>query len=281
MRWPWLLLVGCVPELPYDGGLVDTPRVLAIRADPAEARPGTPVRYTALVATPDGEGAEPVEWAYCVTPRRAEERTAVSATCLAGEDLEPIGSDAAILADACTRFGPNSPPVEGDEAPRRPSDPDATGGYYLPVRASTAEASAFGAQRVRCDLAGATRDVFDAWQDRYTDNLNPVIDQLDVPMSVAPGTTVDLGVQSSSAEPYVVYVAERSRLLDRTEDLTAHWFVTGGTLRDGRTPLRDGYASTRWTAPDAGDVHLWVVLLDDRGGVDWVSTTVRISLEDR
>jgi hypothetical protein len=49
------LLTACLPRLPVEDGLVTAPRVVAVRSEPAEAKPGTMVRWTALVVAPRGE----------------------------------------------------------------------------------------------------------------------------------------------------------------------------------------------------------------------------------
>lgn len=268
---------------------------------PAEQRPSGPVAFEALVATPNGTASPVVEWAYCTQPRALEERTGVTASCLAGDHLIDIDPATTVLADACARFGPNPPPTQEDEGARRPADPDSTGGYYVPVRARVvAEAEplvAFGLQRVRCDLAGATRDIFDAFEDRYTLNVAP---QLDSAMlrdedrvfdlagdaaTVTAGATVELAVApaADAAEPYVLYSAEDAALLERTESLTASWYVTAGELeRAHETLTGDELAAgevfgNRWTAPATGTAtHGWIVLRDSRGGVTWLGFSVEL-----
>lgn len=53
------------------------------------------------------------------------------------------------------------------------------------------------------------------------------------------------------------------------------WFATGGTFDADKTGrAEDDPATTSdnlWTAPSPGVVHLWIVLRDSRGGVDWAS----------
>jgi len=271
-------LGACAPQLDQRLGLVEQPRILAVRGLPAEARPGEAVDLEALVVSPGGTAGPATSWAFCTEPRRAEERTAVSASCARGERLESVSVEAIVPADACARFGPNPPPAEGDEPPRRPADPDPSGGYFLPVRAATDDATAFGFLRIRCDLAGATRAIFDAFQDRYTPNRHPAL-AVDVPLRVAPGDTVTIEASAppDDAEDYVVYVAERSRLVDRVEELTASFYATSGSLTVTRAPLAEGRAQSRLTAPsEPGLVHGWVVVVDSRGGLDWAGFTVEV-----
>ena len=286
-----LALPACFPEFEDRPYLLADPTILAVRSTPAEVAPGQMVSLEALLATPSGTVDGPLTWAYCVEPRRVEERTGVTAACLTGSGLQAIGDPIAVpmLGDACSKFGPVSPPAEGDEQPRRPSDPDPTGGFYVPVRAdyhpdAGSGARSFGFLRVRCDLAGATRDVFDAFQKGYTNNVNPQVSELlldskaETQITVSAGSTVDLSLAPGAAdsEPYLLYSAIESKLFDRLETLTVSWYVTDGTLsRASQSLSADQLAAgarfeTSWEAPSgAGTVHGWAVLRDDRGGVDW------------
>jgi len=280
MRWlPVFLLAGCFPEFADQPWLVDGPQILGIRGDPAEARVNEQVFYEALAVSADGEILDAAEWSYCVQPRSADERTGVTASCLEGRDLEPISASTTILSDACSRFGPNPPPVEANESPRRPADPDPSGGYFLPVQAQVEGAEAFGFQRIRCDLAGATRDVFDAFQDGYTDNLHPEIDDSTRDLEVSTGEVVELFLRptTESAEPYVVYSAEDSRLYDAVEDLTVWWYVTGGRLSHGSRAVTGGEAVSTWSAPDEpAEVYGWMILRDSRGGLTWTHLAIDV-----
>lgn len=281
----------CFPKFEDRPYLLSEPTVLAVRSTPAELPPNLPMALDALVATPDGTATGPLGWAFCTEPRRAEERTSVTADCLNGDKLAAIADPTMVTMpmDACFQFGPVSPPTMGsNDVPRRPSDPDPTGGYYVPVRVdysptTGAGASSFGFVRVRCDLAGATRDVFDAFQMSYTNNVNPQVGaftlagQAQTQMAVSQGATVDfaLALPASDAEAFPIYTAIDGLLSDAVETLTVSWYVTDGTLtRSKQTLTADelaaGAFATSWTAPaTAGTVYGWAILRDDRGGVDW------------
>jgi hypothetical protein len=288
-----LALPACFPEFEDRPYLLSEPTIVAVRSTPAEVAPNQLLSLEALLATPSGTVDGPLTWSYCVEPRRVEERTSVTASCLTGSDLEAIGdpSAAPMLSDACFKFGPVSPPTSEGEQPRRPSDPDPTGGFYVPVRADYQPASgkgarSFGFLRVRCDLAGATRDVFDAFQKGYTNNVNPQVSELlldsqaATQIAVSAGSTVEFSLApgADGSEPYLVYSSFESKLFDRVETLTVSWYVTDGTLsRASQSLSADELAAgarfaTSWEAPSgAGTVYGWAVLRDDRGGVDWRS----------
>lgn len=279
---PIALLLGCTPQFEDAPWRVDETRILAIVSEPPEAEPNTNVMLTALVASPDGTVVAPPRWSVCTRPRTASERTAVTQRCLEGESLEPVSASMSVLSDACARFGPNVPPAEGDATPQRPSDPDPSGGYFLPLRAETSEATAFGAVRIRCDLPGVTRRIFDAFEERYQTNVNPTLEAVTIDgdvvgeddvVVVSGGDMVEIAVRPGldAAEPYVRYDAPRGVLVEEREWLRVQWFVTDGTLDQGLAFVSDGESvSARWTAPVGPDrIHGWAVVTDARGGSSW------------
>ncbi len=297
-RIGWLALVlvlGCLPEFDDRPWLVEGPRVLAVATTPAEALPGQQVRLEALVVDERGPSTQVVDWAFCTQPRRAEQRGGVSESCAMGEKLMAVARDALVPADACARFGPNPPPAEG-EAPRRPADPDPSGGYFNPVRAATMDAEAFGFVRIHCDLAGATRPLFEAFERRYQLNLNPdfaeaafevdgqVVEQ-GTPIDVRAGQSIELSarVAALQAEDFVVYDIERGLLSPRRERITVRWFVTAGRLGTSRAvaqlgPQWAGELRTTYAVPeDVSYVYVWAVLADDRGGTAWRSLELEVS----
>jgi hypothetical protein len=183
------LASACVPDLDTDESLVSTARVLAIRAEPAEARPGAAVRYSALLA--DGQGTLRdglLAWFYCLAQKPLAELGPVARTCLsAGSDqLQEIGGAPSISAslpkDACALFGPNVPQPEPGEQPSRPVDPDATGGYKQPIMLGLSvgdgESLNLFEQRLTCDLPGVSAEISAAYRLRYHANENPSLDKV-------------------------------------------------------------------------------------------------------
>lgn len=287
---------GCVPEFEDTPHLVESTRILAIRGIPAEARPNTEVRYEVLVASPSGTRTVPLDYSYCTESRRAEERTGVSATCLVGDSLVQITQSATLLSEGCARFGPNAPPAMEGQAARRATDPDPSGGYYLPLQVSVPgepETATFGFHRIRCDLAGATRKIFEAFEEGYEQNRHPQVAGLwasdkDATMSgnkkelsgqeliTSPGASLSLllELRADSFENYVVYSAEEAALFDRKEGVRVNWYFSAGSLekfsQDMSQSARE--ANNTWTAPvEPGLVHGWLVVVDDRGGATWAS----------
>jgi len=291
-----VLVAGCTAQFEDEPWRVEAPRVLAIVAEPPEARPGEQVTLTALVGDVDGPSSVVPAWSVCTRPRTSAERTAVTERCLQGRALEPVAATMLVPSDACARFGPNVPPAEGDATPQRPADPDPSGGYFLPVHADVGDAEAFGAVRIRCDLPGVTRAIFDAFEDRYVANVNPRIEAVrlegegvappdDSPVvRVAAGAqvSIEVVVPGDAAEPYVRYDSGSGTLEDEREWIRVQWLVTDGVLQrsqDTVVPNADGaVVAAPWTAPaDPTVVHGWVVLTDARGGSAWQAFSVDVS----
>lgn len=140
-------------------------------------------------------------------------------------------------------------------------------------------------------------------------NNNPILDHLDVsveggdPMPLGLGRCVDQAtplvlaprqkIRITPVEPdgvretYVVPTTDgRERTF--TESLTYQWLATAGGYSSGSTGgTRDPFGNlpplwTEWTAPAAGDlggptdVELWVIQRDERLGVRWYQSCVRV-----
>lgn len=284
-------LGACDDALDQRLAIVDAPRVLAVIAEPAEARPGATVAYRAVVVGPEGPLESAPAWAYCTTPKAPTEDNAVSTGCVDGDGLialapggDPMSATGALPMDACLRFGPDVPP-----GGFRPRDADLTGGFYQPVRVDTAGLAplAFGMSRITCNLANATPEAFRRYALEYVANTNPVLDPptidgapIGAATRVAPDADVTLAVTwpADTIEGYLYYDRDRQALVDRREALRVSWFATGGSFPVDAIaidePVGDEVgatsASIAWHTPagSAGDpVFVWVVLRDARGGI--------------
>jgi hypothetical protein len=283
---------GCIPDVPSTDAIVSAPRILAVRGDPAEAKPGTPVVYTPLVAGPGGTVVSPaVVWAYCLAPKPLTDDDVVSTACLGMGPLDPLGAGASVTAplpaNACSLFGPVTPAGGG-----RPRDPDSTGGYYQPLRADLAGASTvFALERIACDLADAPAAEATAFAAAYTLNANPQLAPLQATAGAMPvsldqvlaGSRVALTASwpPSSAETYAYYDAASNTVTSHREAMQVAWYTTSGTLDEETTQRAEDDPSTTsdntWTAPPApGPAHLWIVLRDSRGGVDFATYDVTV-----
>jgi hypothetical protein len=260
-----------------------------------------------LVVTSEGNLASAqIEWALCTHPRDVAENNSVAAECLAssGDDLAPVGVlpstepvQTFIPANACALFGSEPAPASPGETAARPADPDTTGGYYAPIRANIVESmdstseltpdlQAVGHVRVRCALPAAPVDIARDYVARYTNNQNPVLENLRLLDSegaerstYAGGEVLELAAswQPESAEEFVVYDSQAKELLVRKETLKVSWFVTRGSVAKDQTTAEDGAtkAHVAFTAPtDAEVVQIWAVVRDSRGGMSWKQLSV-------
>lgn len=276
----------CLPELTDESWLIDSPRVIAVTSEPAEAKPGTEVQLSAVVALPRGVRTTKVpRWRVCSAPKPPTEDNAVSTDCLKDAALVEVARAATIATpmpfDACSRFGPSSPP-----GGFRPRDPDATGGYYQPFRLDLdgdGTAPVFHLQRVTCPLASASFAVATEFAQTYRANRSPHLGdvhfaesgQLLQELRAKAGTTlsVEVSVSVSQAETYAFYDAPTERIVKRTEVLRISWFVDGGTLDTSASVLSaadlDVPVTNRWTLPRTkGACRLWTILRDSRGGTE-------------
>jgi hypothetical protein len=264
-----------------------------VRADPAEAPPGTRVTFTALVASPGGSvPAAPVGWSFCTAPEPLTTDNAVSDACLGAGSLVAAGSGETTAASTpgkgCSVFGPQTPP-----GGFRPRDPDVTGGYYQPLRADLPGAdTTFELARIRCDLANADAAEVAAFAAAYQPNANPALAKLTATIAGAPSpfATVRAGARVTftaswppdSAETYAYYDPISATVTTRRESMRVAWYATDGAFDSESTGRAEGDMATAtddaWTAPDATEtVHLWTVLRDSRGGVDFAAYDVAVA----
>jgi hypothetical protein len=78
----------------------------------------------------------------------------------------------------------------------------------------------------------------------------------------------------TGAERYAAFDLETQSIVDQREAIAVAWFATGGVFDDDRTGRDSSDLTTTsddgWQAPaQAGLVHLWVIVRDDRGGTGW------------
>lgn len=275
----------CTPSLGPSDSLVTSPRILAVRADPAEAAPGTRVTFTSLVGSPAGTVTSAgIEWSFCTAPAPLTDDNVVSDACLGSSALVAAGVGPSVSvatpADGCSVFGPAAMSVG-----LRPRDPDVTGGYYQPLRADLEGAdTAFALARIRCDLTSASAAVASAYAAAYRPNQNPhllalraTIDGAPIPLTSVPrGARVILEASwpASSAEVFAYFDPVSQTVTEQRESMRVAWYGTAGALDSESTgQASDDDATTTtdgWQAPATpGAVHLWTVLRDSRGGVDF------------
>jgi hypothetical protein len=135
---------------------------------------------------------------------------------------------------------------------------------------------------VTCNLATAPPSLAAEYAMHYQANRNPTLVGVQAIVegtgaylsAVTPGQNAHLVATwtAKSIETFPVFDLTTQALRDDTETMTLTWFATSGTFATSHT----GMSSTttwenEWTADAIGPVHLWAVLRDSRGGVDFVS----------
>ncbi|HPH68369.1 MAG TPA: hypothetical protein PLF40_21580 [Kofleriaceae bacterium] len=264
--------------------LVDETRLIAVTATPAEAAPGTAVMLQAYFAAPQGTPLDQqTTWSVCLAPKAPSEDNAVAPACLdASTTVIGPGSaqhtvTATMPADACARFGPDTPP--GDFRPRAA---DATGGYYQPFRvdATPLARTAIGMARIVCNLPSAPPAVAQAYRTQYRANMAPQV-TLTTPARVPRDSEVDFTASwpATDAEPYLWFEATTDGLTQRRESMRVNWFVTAGELPFDASLVDESNPATSvtitWHAPaEPGRVTLWAVVRDSRGGMAVQQTDV-------
>jgi hypothetical protein len=173
---------------------------------------------------------------------------------------------------------------------------------------------AFALERIQCRLANAPIDLANQFNNPYdpdknpggySPNQNPVLAQLTLTaagaaavalaplasgqpapaaMQVTAGQRVTLTASwpAEVAETFPVYDLQTVTLVPQREALRVAWFVTAGELdhdatgRDQDDPALS--TANDWLAPlTPGPVHLWLVLRDSRGGVDFAEFALEVT----
>lgn len=280
------IATACAPTVSSIDWLVTAPRILAVRAEPAEAKPGATASFSALIAAPLGTSTGAPSWSFCVATKPLTEDNIVSDACVGTSALLAAGKGATILAatpsNACSLFGP-----ETQAGGARPSDPDATGGYYQPLRVDLgATEPTFTLVRISCDLANASAAAAATFAQAYVPNHNPQLLALRASMggSVVSLDAIPVGVHVSltaswptaSAETYAYYDSASDTVSTKRESMALAWYASSGALDQEATGRAEGdratFSNNGWTAPPSGgSSQLWIVLRDSRGGVDFAS----------
>jgi hypothetical protein len=177
------------------------------------------------------------------------------------------------------------------QPPLRPRDPDITGGYYQPLRLVDGDVTGFALERNKCDLAQAGSDIAAQYAMTYMPNANPTLQPLTATVNGATvgldalpaGAVVDFATSwtPDSVESFPVFDQSSVSLVTHRESMRVSWFANDGSFmhevtgREEDDPATD--TDNQWTAPTmAGTVHVWLVLRDSRGGVDFAAYDVTV-----
>jgi hypothetical protein len=294
-----VLLASCVingdkyprPRDLVDEWQVDRTRLLAIRAEPAEAVPGEVVTFEALFGSPPDDPFDlSVAWFACPVDDGGSGFGCL--TDLGGVDLE--NPDPAAFEDlGIIGFEPLLPPVYTVPADLLDdlSPEERREGRYVLVQVFGLPPEALDDPE-NLDFAdvksGYKRLVVSGAE---TPNHNPDIGAFTVDGGIVPAGAVvhldwhqpyELGVvlQEGAIEPYV-YVDSDGTTESRIEEPYVAWFSTGGQLQESVTLWP--YLEATWISPPAPgqesdyggetvDRGTWyAVLRDRRGGMAWLA----------
>lgn len=250
--------MGCAGGLP-DRALVQELRILAVKAEPPEAPPGTVVTMSALIADPTGAGrALRRTWAIC-TPNDSGVGSCGDPTRVT---LLGTGETASWTIPQSALAG-----LSFDEAVQGRD-------VYL-VLAVQPE-----------DAAGADAPHDEAFKrirvsTNPSPNHNPRIASLAVDggaAAVPAGTSLPVVVTASNgaAESW-----SEPNGTSGVEDVRFTWSISAGSVADDVSYAIPATApvDNRWKLPSSsagGDATLWVVLRDGRGGTDWALQPVTV-----
>ncbi|MEO7034301.1 MAG: hypothetical protein ABI548_10430 [Polyangiaceae bacterium] len=227
----------------------------------------------------------------------------IQAPSAAPDSIVALGSGASVKAtlpmDACRLFGPSLPEPMNGEPAGRPVDPDPTGGFYQPVTVTllSSAVTTLGAVRIFCPPSGLDQEQAAAFTTNYRRNQNPALDSVSTldssgtataiptsnvaPLEVSAGQVVHFQAAWSAcsdsdactgAETYLAFNADTRELDTKHESLRVSWYAAAGTFAHAVTgQSEDEFAGTTtdntWTAPTAaGEIRLWLVIRDSRGG---------------
>jgi hypothetical protein len=307
---PIVLAAACKPNLGSPPSLIEGTRILAVRGMPPEAGEGTMVTYDILAVNQMGRIADPsVQWAVCRDPKPPASANAVANSCVTApnDTMMPSATFMAPMPSGdCKVFGPQPPEVMAGKPPLRPQDPDVTGGFYQPVRATLTDgadtAIAFALERLKCPLTNASADVTAMFNMMIKPNQNPAIASVTLDpggaatplftmkQATAPAMqtatagapiTLEVAWTADTPETYPVYDLVTQQIETHRESLSVSWFATDGSFEHDRTGRgeteTDLTSDNVWTAPpNPGVVHFWVLLRDIRGGVDFAETALMV-----
>jgi hypothetical protein len=272
------LALACSSDELTPVSVVDSLRVLAVRADLPIAEPGEKVHLDALVADANaGRAGRTVKlaWATCLNAGSQEVTACADAAgpfALGGAALDVVVPTNALDGS------PTNPPLGVD-------------GVLFAACAGDVVFEKTATSPVRCVANGADlgRDGF-MWGEkrivvaRGVRNANPKI--ADVSFDGAPwDPATPPMIARCDAEKYDDCPTETQHAIaitatpdsaetygQFTEDLVAFFFVSAGRVADDFVRADGGAFSTSLAAAraDSGStVTVWLVLRDDRGGVDW------------
>jgi len=284
-----LALLGCQSIDLAEEWDLDRLRLLAVRAEPAEPRPGDAVTFTSLAYVPGGAPWSAI-WFACVAG--SELGCSFDASVLDGlEDFDSLTPEeqaelfATLAAAGLIGVEPGLPPawVVPEDALAGLTEAETLEGTSATVQVTLTTATAedegdteLVLRRIPISLAP-------------TPNQNPDIAAFEVDgnpleagqtLRVDTGRTYDLRATIAGELEEYTYVTTEGVEETRTEELEWRWYTDLGTLGGGVPSFEEEEPTSgtvTWNTPNeagAGVVH--AVVLDGRGGMAWWSVAVTV-----
>ncbi len=305
---PWILLLplllGCGANPLAQSWQLDRLRILAVKGEPAEPRPGETVVFDSLLYLPEGQTLNLLTWFACLPedsnsfgcttdPSVTEELAGLDPKTLSEEELAALREQ---LAEAgligAEPWLPPSWTVPADALDGL-SEEERNEGVSALVSVTAIPERAVSASDL--ELAFKRIPVSEA----LTPNHNPVITGFRVDgEEVGPEAVIQLGwgetptievlLAEDAIETYL-FLTEEGEEEERLEEPYVSWFAEAGEF-DQPYALYP-YLDIEWTAPAARlsslrwpvpreplrEVRLSAVVRDRRGGMGWASLRVELS----
>lgn len=293
-------VAGCGPDFdPYNR--LNTLRVLAIQSEPAAPGPGETTTLTPLVFTPEPSAAVTYTWSWCPFPGAPNQGYPCQVT---REQLVMMGGGMLNVPPFELGTGPTAtlthtidPNVLRALCAGQPGVPqliDCAGGFPVQIRVKVASAGD------EVDTVYTMRLRFDSQPNANPkiDGLAAVLEGADRPITGEPSVTlprdkqtvIKAAVSEAHSETYLGKNDDGQPDPAARERLFLSWFIEGGDTDDevtgyipGRTELKV-LQENKWDTPKTKDypkdtARLYVVIRDNRGGVNWTSGIVRLAGE--
>jgi hypothetical protein len=263
------------------GWLVDRPRILAIKAEPPEARPGDVVTFSSLIPQPGVAHPWSVVWLACAP----DDSGGIGFGCTLPTDLDLSTATPADLASlGFIGLEPLIPPVYTvpSDSLNDLTDAEKLEGIYelisvtaLPpeyLDPSTAPAepdfSELASGYKRLVISEATTPNHNPQIIGFTADQKPVPSTATLHLEAGQDYALDVVLTTDSIETYT-FVDSKGIGEEREEEPYLSWYASAGTVDEPFTLYP--YFDATFTAPESAGVSgtIWVVLRDRRGGMDW------------
>ena len=287
------LLLGCssfTTETLSESWRIDRLRILGVAAEPAEPRPGETVQFRSLVVAPD-EPVGAVLWLACVNGDDSSNGCAADTSIFSdvlADGAVSADEQAALAAAGLIGVEPFLSPswtIPADALDALPVETRAEGfTAFVNITAVPGSLDPAAVSEIDPDeveLAFKRLPISENPQP----NLNPDLLHVEVDGAVVEeggtfevdaGDTVEIEplLGDGSVESYP-YLTSEGSTETRTESPWTEWYAEDGEF--SQTTSLYPELAREWTAPsDAGEVRLWMVVRDRRGGMDWMTVRAQV-----